>query len=401
MRVNRKSGSRRHRLVRRMTILVSMALSLGGVVDMVSAATTSATSTASGVATAKERFDATLRVPKLVTSSAPHFNASKVRGKNVWIVEFAEAGISPYWVDPIQTALEKYGAHVTIFNANYEATEANRGIAEALSDGANAIVMISTDPKYVSKEISAAKAKGVPVIATTDGNPSATKNADYVPGVKAEVSYDYLKVGELEADWFISDSKGKGHALFISSPDENSSLSVTKGFKDEVSSLCPDCQVTVKPVATSQAETVLPTLVSSTLRADPSIDYIVPDYDFQVPLIVSELKQSNLTAKVRIGSWNAEPNVMELLQEPTSGVDMDLGAPNGWFGDAIADATMRQLTGAPVFNWGGQTSNFMGFRSFTPTNAAKVNVSTYNDERLYGVSGAQVNAAFAKIWGAP
>jgi ribose transport system substrate-binding protein len=364
------------------------------------ASANAASATPTGVQTATARFAASTKPPQIV-APAPNFDAAKARGKTAWLINISSSfPIVKYWLDPAEAALRSYGVKVVEFDANGEPQEFNRGVAQALSANANAIFTLSIPPTAIKTEVAQARSQGVPVIASTDGNPDAQKNADYVPGIKAEVSYDYDKVGRLEADWFISDSKGKGHALFISNDDLASAYAVTNGFRSEVSELCPSCQVTVKDVPSGQVPTVLPTLVSTTLQRDPSIDYVVPDFDFQVPVIASQLRQSNLIGHVKIGSWNAQPSVMALLKQPNSGVDMDMGAPNDWFGYAIADAVLRQLTGSPAYNWGTAASNFLGIRTFTPENVTGIDVSKYDDLELYGVQPDQLDRAYRAIWGA-
>src|SRR5262249_33237361 len=157
-------------------------------------------------------------------------------------------------------------------------------------------------------------------------------------------TYDYGKVGRLEADWFVMDSDGKGHALFISNLDQPSSFYIRQGFLQEVKSLCPACKVQTADVPAGLAAQQVPTLTRTAGHRDPSINYIVPGYDLNVPSVLAALKAGRLIGKVRVGSWNAIPAVMTEIKNPSNtSAQMEMGAPNAWFGYAMADAVLRVL----------------------------------------------------------
>jgi ribose transport system substrate-binding protein len=356
-----------------------------------------------GVKTAQQRLDEITANPTMKTpGAATSFDANKAAGKTVYYINTNDSlPVSVIWENGVVDALTPYGVKVVRFDGKGSSTEYNKGMRQAIGQKADAIFNLAIAPQFVQQSIKDAAAAGIPVISATDGVPDLRKNKDFVEGLTAEVSYDYEKVGRLEADWFVADSKGKGHALFISNLDQPSAVYVTDGFKAEVQDLCPDCKVTTKDVPASQVATLLPTLVQTQLRADPSINYIVPDYDFQVPNIVAALRQSNLAKKVKVGSWNAVPPVMTLLKDQISPVSMDMGAPNAWFSYAIADTILRTLVGEKPGVWGGADSNYLGIKAFTKQSVANLEVSKYSDEVNYGLSADTVRAEFEKLWGAP
>ncbi len=363
----------------------------------------SSATSATGVKTAQSRLAAVEGQPSFAAPpDATPFDANAASGKTVWYINTSDSlPVSVIWENGVVNALKPYGVKVIRFDGKGDPTTYNKGMQEAIAQHASAIFNLAVAPQFVTQSIKAAAAAHIPVISATDGVPQLQQNKDYYPGLTAEVSYDYETVGRLEADWFIADSYGKGHALFISNMDQPSAVYVTNGFKSEVSQLCPGCKVTVKDVPASQTATELPTLVPTTLAQDPSINYVVPDYDFQVPTIVSALRQANKTSQVKVGSWNAIPPVMVSLKDNTSPVYLEMGAPNAWFSYAIADTILRTLVGKPSAVWGTQSSNYMGIRVFTKNSVQNLPVTDYNDQVLYGLGTSTVQQAFQKIWGAP
>lgn len=363
----------------------------------------SAGSNTGGAATALANFTAISDKPTFkAPPDASAFDAKKAAGKHVFYLNTNDAlPVSAIWRDLVVSALERYGVKVTKFDGKGSSAEYNRGMQQAIAQHVDLIFNLAVDPKLVQQSIKQAAAAGIPVVSATDGKPILKDNKDFVDGLVAEVSYDYDKVGALEADWFVSDSGGKGHALFISNLDQPSSTYVLNSFKDEVASLCPQCKVSDKDVPAGQVATSLPTLIQTAVRADPSINYVVPGYDFQVPMIESALKLAGLTDKVKIGSWNAAPAVMSSLKKQGTAVHMDMGAPNSWFGYAIADTILRVLTGVTPAVWGQESSNYMGIRGLTKDNVQSLDVSKYNDGVIFGLSEETVRGEFEKIWGAP
>lgn len=352
-----------------------------------------------GVTEATQAFESLLGPSKL-KMAGDSFDASKASGKTLFYLNTDDSiPITTIWRDVAEEALERYGVKIVNYNGKGSASEYNKAMRQAIASGADAIFNMAINPPLVKQQIKAAAAAGIPVVTGADGLPDVRDTKTYVEGLTAGVSYDYNQVGKVLAQWFTSDSKGKGKALFISNDDQPSSSYVVSGFESAVDELCPDCDVTVKDVPAAQVTTSLPTLVRTALQRDPDIDYVIPGYDFNVPIIESALRQGNLTDRVKIGSWNAVPTVMQSLQREQSPVSMELGAPNNWFSYAIADTVLRILSGDEPVVWGTEASNFMGFRTFTKDSVADMDVSDYNDAEIYGLPDSEVESAFEELWG--
>lgn len=411
--INKRGVEMSHRMwtVRRRKIVVPLAAAASALLILSACSSgndnkssgSSGNSSGEGASTAQSRLDAVSGEPEFkAPADAKSFDANKAKGKTVYYVNTDDSlPVSVIWRDIVVNALKPYGVNVVPFNGKGSSAEYNKGMQQAISQHADAIFNLAVSPPLVQQSIKDAKNANIPVISATDGMPEASQNSTFVDGITAEVSYDYEKVGRLEADWFVADSKANGHVFYIRNSDQPSEQYVSKGFRDEVKQLCPDCKITDRDVPASQATTQLPTLVQNAIRADSSITHVVADFDFQVPVIENGLRLANASNKVKIGSWNAIPTVMTSMKTANSPVYADFGAPNSWFGYAIADTILRTLSGEKPAVWGTDASNFMGVRLFSKDSVKNLDVTKYNDQQLYGLSEDTVKSEFQKLWGAP
>lgn len=367
-----------------------------------SPASTSAasTSTSAGLSRAEAAL-ATYSAAPTVTPVGTPFDASKAKGKSVWITaESLESPIELAWTNGIVSALKPYGVNVTTCDGKTTASDANRCMDEAVARKPNAIFNLSITPSIVPTGLAAAKAAGIPVVDGFDGTPVETQSSAWRPGVVAGVSFSYNEVGRLLADWVAASSHGTGHALFIESLDVPSTAPEVDGYKSEMAAVCPACHTTYKDIAIADTATGLGSLVTTNLTSDPSIKYVVVDYDGFVPLVETALKTSGLTTKVKVGSWNAIPPVMQLLKANTN-VQADVGTPVALTSYAIADTLLRVMLGQKPPVWGAASSHYLGMRMFTPSNVKGIDVSTYDDTSQYQLPASTVKAAFTKLWGNP
>jgi ABC-type sugar transport system substrate-binding protein len=337
-----------------------------------------------------------------VKVQGPSFSAADAEGKTVWFINNCDCNvIGSIWRDYMKSALDRYGVKFVNFDGKFSVTDYNRGIQQAIAQKADVIVNQGITPTTVKQQIKAASEANIPVISTFDGVPELEQNRSYVPGLTAEVSYDYTKVGALQAAWTVADSKGDANVLFISNLDQPSSYYIRTSFLSEMKRLCPGCEVQTEDVPAGLAAKQLPGLVRSTLQRDRDINYVVPGFDLNVAPILSALRLADREDDVRMGSWNAIPPAMVAVKDPDSPMAMEMGAPNAWIGFAMADAALRAAAGVEPITQGGEDSNYFGIRMFTKDVVKDLDVTKYNDAELYGVSEDSLKQAYEEVWGPP
>ncbi|RFA14603.1 hypothetical protein B7R21_06060 [Subtercola boreus] len=340
---------------------------------------------AAGIATAQSNLDAYLNPPTWQGPTDP-VKTSGLSGKRVVYINVSSSiPVLKYWSDTLKVILnDTAGVQLEEIDAKGSVDEANKGFQQAIASKADVVVLVALFPDLFTQQIAAAHAQGMKVITAQSGVPG-----DISKGQDAEVSFDYVKVGQLIADWMIVDSKGTGKATIFSSDDVPASQPQVNGTKDEVAKLCPGCDVTVSDVQIPQWETGIPTAFQSALNTDPDRTYFLPLYDGQGLTGLSAIRSAGAGEKANVGTFNATPGIVDGLNDPTSGLKLDIGGHNEWWAYAMADQIFRELSGtAPVENYN------IGLRVFDQSNKDLI---TGTDEfSWYDYDGYK--AEFAKLW---
>lgn len=323
----------------------------------------------SGVATATARLNAYMKPAQWHGPTVPLHYKGLAGDKVLYISAADSIPVLHYWSTHVKSLLMQVaGIQMTIVDANSNIATASAGFDQAIAMGAKVILLQALPASLFKAKIAAAHAAGIKVIDLNEGVPGQLNGTD------ATASFDYPKVGQLIGDWFVSQSKGKGKALLVTSNDVPASQGQAQGTLNEVKSLCPTCNVKVSDVQIAQWASGIPTLFQSTINTDPSRKYILPLYDGQAMPGLTAIRTLNAASKINVGSFNASEGIVELLKDPKSGLKLDIGGDNRWYAYAVTDQVMRVLDGmTPVKNY------FVGLRVFTSANAKQLIVGTNQD----------------------
>lgn len=217
----------------------------------------------------------------------------------------------------------------------------NAAVTTALAKHANYIVEsgIPLTPS-VEQQVKAAGAKFVlgsvypatvapPVIADTNTPP------------------DFQEMAKVAADYFVSDSAGKGNAVIEHVPSYPILDSFVNGFTADVKSLCPSCSthvvnLTLPDVLAGKG----PSELISALKSNPSANYLVfDDGNFAIG-IPSALAAAGLQSKVKVIGDVTTPSGLAALKNGTeaawTGFDPQYSA---W---QLMDAAFRDSEGMPI-----------------------------------------------------
>lgn len=342
---------------------------------------------AAGLATATANLEAGRLAPTWQGPEEP-VTVSGLEGKRVVYINISSGiPVLKYWSDTVtELALEYGGVQVEVVDAKGSVDEANKGFQQAIATGADVVLLQAFYVDLFTKQIADAKAAGIKVIT---GN-SGAMGAPLTGGQDAEVSFDYAKVGSLIGDWFISDSQGEGNALLVTSDDVPASQLQAVGTTDQVAALCPVCTIEVQDVQIPAWETSIPTLFQSTLNSKPDTKYLLPIYDGQALPGLGALRVAGAGEKINVGSFNASAGIVESLNDPTSGLKLDVGGDNTWWAYAATDTIFRVLTDTtPIDNYN------VGLRVFDQTN--KDLIQGTDEAAWYGYDGYV--AKFLALWG--
>jgi len=342
---------------------------------------------ADSVAAAEERYLPYLEEPSWQGPTDP-VSVAGLEGKKVVYISVDDGiPVLNYWSTVLTGLLDEVaGVQMEIIDAKGSVDEANRGFQQAIATNADIVFLQAFYTDIFANQISEAQAAGLKVITGNSG--SMTRGL--TGGQDVEVSFDYELVGRLIGQWFVIDSGGEGNALLISSNDVPASEPQWQATQNEITELCPGCTVTVEDVQIPQWATSIPTLFQSTINNNPEIGYLLPIYDGQSLPGLGAIRQAGAADTVSVASFNASPGIVELLNDDTSGLKMDVGGDNTWWAYAAADAVFRALQGeAPIDNYN------IGIRVFDQSNKDIIS-STTDEKAWYGYTGYADE--FAALW---
>ncbi|MBO3749567.1 sugar ABC transporter substrate-binding protein [Streptosporangiaceae bacterium NEAU-GS5] len=349
------------------------------------AAAPSAADSTAGLAEAQKIVDQYRQPPTWQGPDDP-VSIKDLAGKKVTYISVSNSiPVLKYWSDAVTKLLEQYGGvQLNVVDAKGSVDEANKGFEQAIAQKADAILFLALPPQLFQAQISKAKAAGIKVISAQTGIPGKID-----AGQDAEVTFDYVKVGELIGDWMVADSKGSGKGLVVTSDDVPASQPQAQGTLSEVKRLCPACDLSVKDVQIPQWESSIAPLFQTTINSDPTRTYLLPLYDGQSLPGLGAIRTAGAGEKVKVGAFNATPGIVEQLKDPASGLKLEVGGHNEWWAYACTDAIFRVLAGAPpVENYN------VGLRIFDSTNA---NLIEGKDEfSWYGSSDYKTK--FPALW---
>ncbi len=317
---------------------------------------------------------------------------AKAKGKTVYYVSLTEEIPALHeWGVVLGQQLSQAGVTMQKCDAKGSPNGITTCLEQALSSHPDVIVAQALDTKFIASYIARAKAAGIKFITAQTGTPGIPS----ISGDVAEVSFDYPAVGRMLADWFVADSgcKAGGPQIITTTSSRQPSAAEVAGMQTEIKRLCPSLSVPgVQNVLIPDWPTSLPTLTRSLLTQNPNLKYMLPLYDgmtiYMLPAISGNL---NWSKSVKVAAFNATPVVMQNSLAKQSPLAADVGGPNQWYGVALADQTLRVLSGtAPVAN------ENVPLRLFTRDNVGSIDVNK-DESTWYG----SVNpiCEYHKLWG--
>ncbi len=347
-----------------------------------------ALASSSGVMSAQAALTAAKAIPKW-TAPGPAINAKKIaKGKTVMVVPYDSA--VPYntaFSSAVQKADKLVGLKTVVYQTNGTPTSWAAGISLAITEHVAAIDLIAgVATSLVEPQIKQATKAGIAVIGATNNDPSQP-----LPSfLTAVVPLNYEEAGRLEADQAVVGTGGKCDILIITSTEVPPSPPMTSAVESQLHADCTTLTMHVLNVQPADWGTGIPAGVTSALAADPNINYVLPNYDSEMPLVVSGLTSANKQGKVGIASFNGTPAPMALVQSGQA--SMDAGEDITWAGYATTDETLRVIghtTGKVVTR-----NENIPLRVFDKTNAKDVGVPP---NLTSGYGSAFQN--YLKLWG--
>lgn len=226
------------------------------------------------------------------------------------------------------------------------------------------------------------KSAGVPILLTT-AVPAIS--GPLILGDPGGPTY-YSNSGRVDADWFVSDSKGTGKVLLADFPGLPVLNAWATGFQAEVKSLCPGCVVKPVNMSVAQAESGATTSVMvSALRSNPSYKYVMFSDGSFASGFPSAMAGAGIKG-VKIGGSDMQPE---------QAADLRAGTGSAWtgynlqqVGYGIVDAALRYFEHAP----GSENDDSFPLQILTPDNIGSITTYSLPADSL---------AQYEKLWKVP
>ena len=305
-----------------------------------SAGASTSSSSSSGVTTAQERLKPFEAAPTEITIKEP-LKGTPPTGKNLVML-----GTNDPNNQKLQKSLKslaemaKWNYDTVSYDPANPATF-NSAIDTALTKKANYIAEagIPLTPAMI-KKVQDAGAKWV----LTSVHPVDVKDPVIVD---ANAYANDEQMGKVLADFFISDSNGKGNIVIEHVPAYPILGGFTDGFQAEVKELCPDCKVKIQNITIPDLVAgKVPSVMVSALRSTPGANYVGFDVGPFANGIDAALASAGLAGKVKVIGEAADEAGIAALKT---------GKQTAWTGFdpvystyVMMDAMFRDTLGQPI-----------------------------------------------------
>lgn len=301
--------------------------------------TTAAATSAATTPTASAAESTVAKFSQPVTDwPGPNTAFTPPTGKKITAITCAATGITCVRVaDGVKSAGEALGYDVNVVDGKGDPAVWNQAIRAAIANKSDGIVLAAVPPGLATGAVAAAEKAGIPVIYGL-GNDKT--------GVDLALDTDRVEAGRVLADWVTVDSDGKGKVLVLRDPEFPELTQYDDAFVAELKAACPDCAIAAQPDFTlAQMADRLPGTVSSALRTDPDIGYILAPYDSAVTFINQGVRQAGKSDIKLMGVGGDQPTVDNIKSGAQTA---SMGVPSEWIGWQAVDAIARKLAGKPI-----------------------------------------------------
>jgi ribose transport system substrate-binding protein len=308
-----------------------------------------------------------------------------VKGKKLVIISSGQASISSSIpVNAAQEAAKALGWSTTIYDAQLNPANGPALVRQAISSGADGIILDAIDCAGVKAPLEEAKKKGikvVPIYAYDCNDPFAGKGSEtlfsspinYGPDANKNLGAFAEKYGYAQAQAVIAATNNKANVIFFND-DQTTVLHYTgKGFLDGMKT-CGTCKVLANVQFTGlDLGPTLQQKAASILLQHPEANAVKSPYTAATLLsIAPAVSQSGRGSKVFVMGGEGFQPELDLLRNH-QGVDAVMISPSDWTGWAAVDTMNSVFAGkTPAFSGLGwqlvdRTHNLPATGSFVPS----------------------------------
>jgi ribose transport system substrate-binding protein len=290
----------------------------------------------------QQQIDPFMHKPTFIAPGAPFDARACMKGKSILSIPVDSANPFVANIEKAMVAVaHQVGFTFTNWQNQGQTSQWVQAMNTALSQKVSLIDLLAgTDPRVLVPQINAARAAGIPVIASHDSGLEQT--AIVLKYATGDVPIAYAKAGALLADWAIVQTKGHMDALVLIATGPLATDSMLHGIDGELKH-CSDCKTKVMNFPVTEWATRITPDVQAALLSDPKLNYIIVIYDSMSQFVTPAVTITGSSHRVKIDAFNGTPFVLGLVQ--SGQVQMDIGENLDWIGHGILDSEMRRVCG--------------------------------------------------------
>ncbi|MBB4919314.1 sugar ABC transporter substrate-binding protein [Streptosporangium saharense] len=320
------------------------------------------------------------------------FDTAALAGKTVYYVPIAlKVGHFPLITKNLTDALGRVGVKLYTCDGQGNPSGISSCLDQAIASKPAAVVTDYIPYEMVPTAIDRVRKSGVPVFVAGAAAPEGTEqSATFAFGDPDRQGFVLMDgIG----DAVVADSDGKASVLLLSVTDSASTRRAGARAAAHLKEACPGCRLVVKEVSLSRMKDV-PSLVSSALLTDPSIGYVIPQYDTYLAATTTGLQSSGKARDVRIATSGATLAAVQQVKTNDRLIAV-AGVNPPYLAWTMADSVLRMLAGQrPPAEYPSLA------RAFTKDNIGTLDLTPEAEVsgRWFGEPGAY-QKAFTGLWG--
>ena len=205
---------------------------------------------------------------------------------------------------------EELGAEVVVQSANGDEAEQLSQIQNMLSQGIDVLVIIAINSDSLSTVVEQAKAEGVPVLAYD----RLINGAE----IDAYVSFDNVRVGEMQAEYLVNLKPSGNYFLMGGSPTDNNAKMFREGQMNIIQPLVDKGDITIVGDQWAKdwdANEALKIMENALTANKNNIDVVVASNDSTAGGAIQALDAQGLAGKVLISGQDADLAAVQRIAE--------------------------------------------------------------------------------------
>jgi ribose transport system substrate-binding protein len=170
----------------------------------------------------------------------------------------------------LKGAAHSLGVKLQLVNGGASASSMQAAMNSIIELRPSAVLVPPVEPAAIRAQLDQLHSMGTPIVSA-----GMVGVGDYPFDANLLGDENHALVGQLLADWAMSQAGEGGKFVFYNNPELSFSAVIRTGFKKEVGSLCGSCSVRVTDVQIADIGTKAPDLVVSDLQRNPDTDVAV------------------------------------------------------------------------------------------------------------------------------